>query len=346
MLGRSPRSTPCRDWQTSWKPTIYRAANGTVLIVSPWFRVSSPRSAQSQRDVARLLSLLNSPLLADLLPSTWIPLLIESSSDLGAVPKSQDSVGSHKIARIISTAAAKHLTPLPLELGGKSPVILCVPPDYVLIPRSHHDAFLDALRACAAEFFPEGSMHSSPISRIGSPARHARLVDLLMRTQGEVVLGGGTDGTAKINIEGFVCGSLTVLDIFGPLLPIAPVDSLEEAIGFARNRDRPPALYVFTENAELKKQVLDHNSLARTFYWLGIARIPLSLVNEIPFGGVGESGHGTQILKYPYDAFSYERSSIDVPKEAEPFNAVRYAPYTEDKFKAMTAAVFLPIPSA
>ncbi|KAJ7229720.1 Aldehyde/histidinol dehydrogenase [Mycena rebaudengoi] len=114
--------------------------------------------------------------------------------------------GNGRIARIVATAAARHLTPLTLELGGKSPVIvdpaydialaakripwgksqncgqLCVAPDYVLIPRTHRDAFIEALKALYNKFFPEGSLKSSSMSNIINPHHHARVMDFLKRT--------------------------------------------------------------------------------------------------------------------------------------------------------------------
>jgi aldehyde dehydrogenase (NAD+) len=77
---------------------------------------------------------------------------------------------------------------------------MCVAPDYVLIPRTHQDAFVAALQAAYAEFFPEGSMKSNSISRIVSPAHHGRLRDMLKRSKGEIVMGGKTQGNTKIEL--------------------------------------------------------------------------------------------------------------------------------------------------
>ncbi|KAJ7113375.1 aldehyde dehydrogenase [Mycena epipterygia] len=382
-----PIAVEVPDWQKPWNPTIYKSAKGTVLIIAPWnypliLSLQPLLGAIGAGCCAVLKPSELAPHYADLL-AELVPKYLDSNAYrivLGAVPEitkllelKWDHIfytGNGRIARIISAAAAKHLTPLTLELGGKSPVIvdgsfdialaakrilwgktqncgqLCVSPDYVLIPRAHQDTFIAALKDAYAEFFPEGSMKSTSISRIVSPEHHARLMDLLKRTKGQVVFGGKAEGSVKIEVtvlrdvpadDSFMEG-----EIFGPFLPIVPVDSVQDAIDFVRERDHPLVLYVFTENAEVKKQILDETlsgSVAFNDVFQQLA------VNEMPFGGVGESGHGRQVLKYTYDSFSHERSSIDVPKEVEPFNAVRYAPYNEEKFKAMTGTAFLPIPA-
>ncbi|KAJ6534209.1 aldehyde dehydrogenase [Mycena capillaripes] len=376
------------DWQKPMKPTIYKAAKGTVLIIAPW---NYPLVLSLQP----LLGAISAGCCAVLKPSEITPHYSELIADLfpkyldpnayrvvlGAVPETTKLLelqwdhifytGNGPIARIISAAAAKHLTPLTLELGGKSPVLidpsfdinlaakrllwakgqncgqLCVSPDYVLVPRTHQDALIAALKHWYAEFFPEGSMKSSSVSRIVSPAHHARLMDLLKRTKGEVVIGGKTEGTAKIDItvlkdvradDSFMEG-----EIFGPFLPIVPVDSLQDAIEFVRDRDHPLVLYAFTDNPEIKKQILEE-TLSGSIVFNDL--VQQLMFNNLPFGGVGESGHGRQVLKYTFDSFSYERSSVDVPKEIEPYYAVRYPPYNDEKFKMMSAAALLPIPTS
>ncbi|KAF7371198.1 Aldehyde dehydrogenase [Mycena sanguinolenta] len=276
--------------------------------------------------------------------------------------------GNSRVARIIATAAAKYLTPTTLELGGKCPVILdpatdiaiaakrtlwgkaqncgqvCVAPDYVLVPRVHQDAFIAAIKESCSQFFPDGSLASDSISRIVSPEHHSRLMDLLKRTKGEVVLGGKSQGLRiEITVVKNVLAddSLMEEEIFGPILPIVPVDSIQDAINFVRERPHPLVLYAFTENPQVKTQILNgtlSGSLVFNDTYMQLA------VNEIPLGGVGESGHGRQVLKYTFDEFSYERGSIDLPKETEPFLGMRYAPYTEENFKSIAAPALVQIP--
>ncbi|KAJ7496409.1 Aldehyde/histidinol dehydrogenase [Mycena latifolia] len=288
--------------------------------------------------------------------------------------------GSARIARIMAGAAAKHLTLLTLELGGKIPVIVdpaydieiaarrimwgaelrpgthlfprlglhvesllrievCVAPDYVVIPRSHQKAFVAALSEAYAELFPTGSIGSDSISRIVSPEHHARLLDMLDRTNGKVVLGGKAEGLKlEITIVEDVGGDDALMEgeIFGPILPIALVSAMRF------NFHHPLVLYAFTESPKLKAQLLD-GMMSGSLVFNAICIIS-QVLDELPFGGVGESGYARQTLKHTFDEFSYERASIDLPKEAEPFLAFRYPPYTEAIFAAISGPALLEIP--
>lgn len=177
--------------------------------------------------------------------------------------------GSGRIAKIVLTAAAKTLTPVTTELGGKSPVIVdpscdlrttcrriawgktanagqtCVAPDYILVPRSFHDTFVAALRETLHEFYPGGAANSDSYSRIVSPAHHKRLVELLDNTRGEVTYGGKTAGAivdAERFIEPTVVTGVSIEDslmrdeIFGPILPIVAVEDIDEAIRIINSR--------------------------------------------------------------------------------------------------------------
>ncbi|KAJ7263482.1 aldehyde dehydrogenase [Mycena rebaudengoi] len=381
-----PVEVEAPDWQKPWRPTIHKGAKGTVLIISPW-------NYPLVLSLHPLLGAIAAGCCAVVKPSEvashYAELLAELFPKymdqnayrviLGGVPETTKVLelqwdhifytGNGRIARIVATAAARHLTPLTLELGGKSPVIvdpaydialaakrilwgksqncgqLCVAPDYVLIPRAHQDAFIEALKASYNEFFPEGSLKSSSMSNIINPHHHARVMDLVKRTKGQVALGGGTMGTEKIEITVLrdVAGNDSTMEeeIFGPILPIVPVDTLEDAIEFVRERDHPLAFYVFSQDPKIKKLVLETTMSGAVAFNDTFQQLAVDL---LPFGGVGASGYGSQTLKYTFEEFSYARATIDVPKEAEPFNAARYAPYNDEKFKVMTAGAFLGIP--
>ncbi|KAK7014366.1 aldehyde dehydrogenase [Favolaschia claudopus] len=381
-----PTSIDCLDWQRSTQPTVYMAPKGTVLIIAPWnyplalvlqpligaiaagcCAVCKPSEIASHTAMA----------LAEVMPQ-----YLDSSAYrvvLGAVAETTKLLelqwdhifytGNGRIARIISTAAAKFLTPLTLELGGKSPVIvdpsfdinlaakriiggkahnggqICVSPDYIVIPRSHQDILVSALKRFYAEFFPDGSLASDSISRIVSPSHHARLMDLIKRSKSEVAFGGRTEGQSKIELTVFKNvlpeDSLMEDEIFGPLLPIVAVENMDAAIEFVRTRDHPLALYAFTDDPALKKRLLEETLSGAVVFNDLITQLAF---NNLPFGGVGPSGYGRQYLKYTFEAFSYQRSSIDVPKELEPFLAARYPPYDDEKVKIMGAAVDMTIP--
>ncbi|KAJ6507590.1 aldehyde dehydrogenase [Mycena vulgaris] len=323
------------DWQKPWKLTVYMAAKGTVLVISPWNFPLPDAVVLKPSELSPHFA----ELLAELFPKYLDPAAYRVV--LGDVPEITKIlelqwdhifyIGNGRIACIISAPAAKHLTPLvdpsfDIKLAAKRTLwqkrrtALCVAPDYLELDLS--------------------------------PEHHARLVDLLARTRGEVVLGGKTEGDEKIEItvgkdvgaddsfmEGCICG---------PFLPILPVDNVEEALEFVRNRclcsnDHPLVLYAFTENSEMKKKILEKTMSGGIAFGDLVQQLA---VKELLFGGVGESRYGSQVLKYPYEAFSYNHSTVDIPHEAEPFSAVRYPPYDEEKFKVMSAAAFLEIPTA
>ncbi|KAJ7220729.1 aldehyde dehydrogenase [Mycena pura] len=372
------------DWQKPWEPTVYRAAKGTVVIIAAWnypiFGLVQPLIGAIAAGCCAILKPSEiSPHIAELLAELCPKYLDPRAYRVvhGGIPETTAVLklpffytGNNKVARIIAREAANHLTPLTLELGGKSPVIVdpkydlklaakrilwakalncgqnCIAPDYVLIPRTNQDEFVDALKTAYAELFPDGSMQSDSISRIVSTQHYTRLMGLLNGTQGQVVTGGRSDGQIKIELTVIkdVRPDDCLLDseIFGPLLPIVPVGSIDEAIEFVCARAHPLALYAFTENPKIKQQILEETASGAAVFNDCFMQ---QAVDGLPFGGVGDSGYGRQCGKASFDTFSYERASIDVPKEMEPFYAARYQPYDEHKLKLLGAAVTAPIPN-
>ncbi|KDQ60950.1 hypothetical protein JAAARDRAFT_77074 [Jaapia argillacea MUCL 33604] len=375
------------DWQKPWQPTIYKAPKGVVLIIAPWnypmiLSLQPLYGAISAGCCAVVkpseVSPAYSQLLADLMPKYLdgdayrvVNGGVEETTELLKYP--WDHIfytGNGRVARIIATAAAKHLTPCSFELGGKSPVIIdseydvklaakrvlfgkctnagqiCVAPDYVLIPADRQDEFIAALKEHHESFFPEGPLKSPSYGRIVNGMHHARLTGLLKRTQGKIVLGGQVDdknGLAPTIVKDVKEGdSLLEGELFGPILPIVPVKDLAEAITYVSERDHPLVLYAFTENPQVKQQLLDNTRSGNIVFNDTFQQLA---VNELPFSGVGESGYGYQVMKYSYEGFTHARGSIDMPKEAEPHLEGRYAPYTDDKFKAIQAILHRTIPN-
>ncbi|KAJ8689817.1 Hexadecenal dehydrogenase [Pleurotus ostreatus] len=376
------------DWQKSWKPTIYRAAKGVVLIIGPW---NYPMVLTLQPLMGAIaagccavvkpseLSPHYSALLAKLLPKYLDPSayrVILGGPDVGAQAMEirWDHIfftGGGKVGRIIATAAGKHLTPVTLELGGKSPIIvdpnydiklaakrilwgkisncgqICVCPDHVFVVREKQEEFIAALKEYYHQFFPDGALASDSIGRIVNEAHFNRLKGLLARTKGNIVLGGQTDD--KLRMEPTIIKDVTQEDslmeeeLFGPILPILPVDSMEDAISQIRSRPHPLMLYVFTDDPKLKKNVLA-NTLSGNIAFNDTFQA-LS-VNELPLGGVGDSGCGYQILRHGFNTFSYLRSSIDMPRDAEASLEVRYPPYTKEKVAFLGTTSFMNIPDS
>ncbi|KAG2102620.1 aldehyde dehydrogenase [Suillus cothurnatus] len=279
------------DWQKPWKPTVYKAPRGTVLIISPW---NYPMILTFQP----LIGAIAAGCTAVLKPSELVPTFSQLLEEIvpkyldpnvcrvvnGAVPETSKLLelqwdhifytGNGRVARIIASAAAKHLTPLTLELGGKSPVIIdsaydidlaakrilwgkcnnagqiCVAPDYVLVQRDKQDELVEAFRKHYNAFFPQG---------IISDLHHKRITSLLSRTKGEVVLQGRVDA-ARRRLEPTIVkdvadgDSLLEEEIFGPVLPIVPVDSLNQAVDFVNARPHPLVLYGFSDKESVKQK--------------------------------------------------------------------------------------------
>jgi aldehyde dehydrogenase (NAD+) len=121
------------------------------------------------------------------------------------------------------------------------------------------------------------------------------------------------------------------------------VDSLNQAVDFVNARPHPLVLYGFSDKESVKQKLVSETQSGGivfndTFQHLAVP--------ELPFAGVGESGYGNQVMKHTYDTFTQLRSSIDMPKEAEPYLAIRYPPHSEEAVKALTAPVYMPIPQS
>jgi aldehyde dehydrogenase (NAD+) len=377
------------DWQKSWNPAIYKAPRGTVLIISPW---NYPMILSFQP----LIGAIAAGCTAVLKPSELIPTFSQLLEEIvpkyldpnayrvvnGAVSETSELLelqwdhifytGNGRVARIVASAAAKHLTPLALELGGKSPVIIdsaynidlaakrilwgkcnnagqiCVAPDYILVQRDKQDELVKAFQKHYNAFFPKGALDSPSFGSIVSDSHYKRLTSLLSRTKGEVVLQGRTDA-ARRRLEPTIVkdvaegDSLLEEELFGPILPIVPVDSLRQAIDFVNARSHPLVLYAFSDNESMKQQLLSETQSGGIVFNDTFQQLAVS---QLPFAGVGESGYGYQFVKYTYDTFTQLRSSIDMPKEAEARLAMRYPPHSEDAVKALTAAVYRSIPSS
>ncbi|WP_078648482.1 aldehyde dehydrogenase family protein [Streptomyces leeuwenhoekii] len=245
--------------------------------------------------------------------------------------------GNGTVGRIVMRAAAEHLTPVTLELGGKSPAFVdrgtdldvvadrlvrgkflnagqtCVAPDYVLTDPETAAALEPALaRAVEAVYGPDPAA-SPAYSRIVNERHFDRLVGLL--DSGRVVVGGGSDRTAKYiapTVLADVDPEAPVMreEIFGPLLPIVTVAGPDEAIAFVNDRDKPLALYVFSESGETRARFAAETSSGALGYGLPLAHLTVS---DLPFGGVGESGMGSYHGRYSIETFSHRKALLDKP---------------------------------
>ncbi len=248
--------------------------------------------------------------------------------------------GSTAVGRIVAQAAARNLTPVTLELGGKSPAVVdagadlsrsaerlvagkllnagqtCVAPDYILAPRADIRPLADALLAAAERFYPRFA-DNPDYTGIISDARFAYLQALVndARAKGAEVLVAGHDGdnalaaTRKIPLTLVLnpTPDMQILqeEIFGPILPILPADTPSEAIDYINRHDRPLALYWFGEDAEHREQILSRTLSGGVC----VNDVLFQLAQEnLPFGGVGASGMGAYHGDYGFRSFSHERA--------------------------------------
>ncbi len=271
--------------------------------------------------------------------------------------------GSTAVGKIVAKAAAEHLTPTVLELGGKSPAIVtsradvdtaahrmawgkflnagqtCIAPDYVLVERSRKDALVDALVAAVGEFYGDDATTSADFTQIVNDRHVSRLQGLLADHGGTVVCGGElNDATRKlaptIIVDPNPDSDLMQEEIFGPVLPILVVDDLEEAIAFVNGRDKPLALYVFSEESDETERVVDATSSGGVCVNHTLFHItPPSL----PFGGVGASGQGRYHGRSGFDELSNLKPVLRKP--VKPEVSMMYPPYTALKSKILSKLV-------
>lgn len=257
--------------------------------------------------------------------------------------------GSPQVGKIIMSAAAKQLTPVTLELGGKSPCIVdadthleytarrivwgkflnagqtCVAPDYLLVDRKIKKDLLEHLKQIIQEFYGTTPETSPDYARIINQHHFQRLCELLKT--GEIVVGGDTNPSdyyiAPTVIDG-VSPEEGVMqeEIFGPILPVIEYTNLSEAIAFVNAKPKPLALYFFSNNKQHQNQVLQETASGGACINDTIVQIAFP---GLPFGGVGDSGIGRYHGKTSFETFSHQRSVLH--KSFWVDLKLRYAPY-------------------
>lgn len=342
---------------------------GVVLIMAPW-------NYPVQLCLMPLVGAISAGNCAVVKPSAYAPessrvisKLIESAFPTGfvtAVEGGRDAnkalldepfdyiffTGSVAVGKTVMEAAAKRLTPVTLELGGKSPIIVdetanlplaarriafgkvlnagqtCVAPDYLMIEKSVEAPFIEEYKKALADFFPDGDM--SGMVRIINDKHFERVCNILDNS-GNVVIGGARDAETRF-IEPAVLTDVPIdspamqQEIFGPVLPVLPYEKLDDCIDFIRSRPKPLALYIFSENKMNQEKVL--NSCSFGGGCINDTIIHLA-TTHMPFGGVGNSGMGSYHGKKSFDTFTHARSIVkkstwlDLP--------MRYHPYSEKK---------------
>ena len=355
------RPTPMKLFPSRSK--IISEPLGTALIISPW-------NYPVQLLLTPLVGVISSGCTAVLKPSPYVPevsdviekmirdtfpeeyvAVVQGDRDVNTalLEKRWDMIfftGSPSFGRAVMAAAAKNLTPVVLELGGKSPCIIdkdadievaakrvawgkslnagqtCIAPDYLMLHKNIKDKFLSELEKAFGELLGDDPQKSEHFVRIVNDAAFERLKGYL--ADGEVVFGGKTDKSERYfspTVLDHVSPDSPVMqeEIFGPIFPVQTFSSLDEVIRFVSMREKPLALYYFGSQGD---KVLKHTTSGGSC----INDVIMHIANEnVPFGGVGMSGMGSYHHKRTFDVFTHYRSVISTPTWIDlPF---RYMPY-------------------
>ena len=262
--------------------------------------------------------------------------------------------GNGRVGRIVAAAAAQHLTPVTLELGGKSPVYVddsvdlaaaarriawgkfmnagqtCVAPDYILASRAVSSRLAVALGNAVRELYGGDPAQSPDYGRIVDDRHFERLCGLL---DSGTIAGGGQRNVATRYLAPTVLldvprdSPAMAEEIFGPVLPIVVVDDLDDALRFIRAGDKPLAIYVFSERATVRRRILTETSSGAVGFGVPAAHLA---VGGLPFGGVGESGLGAYHGERSLTAFSHEKAVLSKPLKPDTMRLI-YPPYSEGK---------------
>lgn len=261
--------------------------------------------------------------------------------------------GSVEVGKDVMRAAAEHLTPVTLELGGKSPVIVdkdadiamaarriafgkalnagqtCVEPDYLFIHKSVKASFIEAYRQALDSFFPNGDMRD--MATIISDKHYSRARSLM--NEGDIVVGGSYDderrfiAPALIDIDAIgPDAAIMQQEVFAPILPMMSFEAIDQVIAFITSRPKPLAFYLFTSSRATEKRFLSSCSFGGGCINDTIIHLASS---ALPFGGVGESGMGSYHGKRSFDTFTHERSIVK--KSTKVDLDMRYFPYSRRK---------------
>lgn len=362
---RSKRvATPIIHFLSSSK--IYQEPYGVVLIMGPWnypFHLliaplvgaiaAGNCVALKPSELAPHMSNTLTNLIAEYFEPDYIGTIeggVEVSKQLLA--EKFDYIfytGSPVVGRFVMEAASRNLTPVTLELGGKSPCIVdkdahldyavkriawgkffnagqtCLAPDYCLIHRAIKEVFLEKMKKTIGDFYGEDPMKSEHYARIINEKHFQRLTRLLH--DGDIIIGGKTDMTnlyiapTLIDRVSLQAGIMKE-EIFGPLFPVLTFDGLDEAIDIVNGLPRPLALYCFSDNPQSQRYILEKTSSGG-----GCINDTISHVGSqtLPFGGIGDSGMGAYHGRTSFDTFSHRRgilkrsNLLDMP--------LRYPPY-------------------
>ncbi|KAI1902875.1 hypothetical protein AGOR_G00020810 [Albula goreensis] len=333
-------------WAVTIQPLIGAIAAGNAAVVKP-----SEVSAHTSKVMEELL-----PLYLD---KEMYPVVT------GGVPETQELLkqrfdhifytGNSTVGKLVMEAASRHLTPVTLELGGKSPCYIdkdcditiacrritwgkytncgqtCIAPDYILCEPSLQDRVVEEIRKCIKEFYTDDPKNCEDYGRIINQRHFKRVMAMV---EGSPVAVGGETDESQCYIAPTVLrdvkpdAKVMQEEIFGPLLPILTVNGVDEAIRFINEREKPLALYVFSQDNKLIKRMIAETSSGGV---LANDCLVHFSVSALPFGGVGNSGMGSYHGKFGFDQLSHLRGCLIKKLGMEGVNQMRYPPHTAKK---------------
>ncbi|MGW7161448.1 aldehyde dehydrogenase [Paenibacillus taichungensis] len=347
----TPKPVPTNSAIPDGTSFIYPEPYGVALIIAPWnypFQLAfgpligaiaaGNCAIIKPSELTPAVSHLTYDLIHEIFPSEYMAVMegeVETSTAL--LKEKFDYIfftGSTGVGRIVMKAAAEHLTPVTLELGGKSPVIVhqdadlklaaqrivrgkflnagqtCVAPDYLLVHEHVHDKLLELIAAEIQDKFGDDVMKNADFPHIVNARNFDRLSVLLQ--DGKAIIGGRSERD-QLLIEPTVLGELDwkspVMqeEIFGPILPVFKYTDLDPMLDEIVRRPKPLALYLFTQDEDLQNQVLNQVSFGG-----GCINDTLSHMTShyLPFGGVGESGMGSYHGQQSFEVFSHHKSIL------------------------------------
>ncbi|KAM6946313.1 aldehyde dehydrogenase family 3 member A2-like [Aplochiton taeniatus] len=333
-------------WAVTLQPLVAAISSGNAAVIKP-----SEVSSHSAKVMEKLL-----PLYLD---TELYPVVT------GGVPETQELLkqrfdhvfytGNSTVGKVVMAAVARHLTPVTLELGGKSPCYIdkncdlrvacrritwgkfvncgqtCIAPDYILCEPSIQGRVVEELKKCITEFYTDDPKSFEDYGRIINQHHYRRVMALLEGST--VALGGDSDETQCYiapTVLSDVTGGSKVMqeEIFGPVLPIITVSGVDEAIQFINEREKPLALYVFSPDNKLIRRVIAETSSGALLANDCLVHFTIS---ALPFGGLGNSGMGRYHGKHGFDQLSHLRACLIRKLKMEGVNTMRYPPHTAKK---------------
>ncbi|XP_071734844.1 aldehyde dehydrogenase family 3 member F1-like [Rutidosis leptorrhynchoides] len=344
----------------SFEPIIGAIAAGNVLILKP-------------SELAPTCSLVLANTIRDYLDNSAIKV-IEGGPYVGEklLQHKFDKIfytGGPKVGQMVMTAAAKNLTPVTLELGGKCPAVVdfissswdkkipmkriiwgkfgacggqaCIAIDYILTQKKFASTLVELLKKYIKKSFGDNPMESNSIAKIVHKKHFSRLKQLLdePRIKSSIVHGGSLDEDnlfiePTILLDPPLDSTIMTEEIFGPLLPIITLDNIEDSIEFIRRRPKPLAVYGFTNNAKFQEKIICETSSGSITFNDAITQY---VADTLPFGGVGGSGFGRYHGKYSFETFSHEKA-VMVRGYLIDFG-FKYPPWTNKKLQLIKSGL-------